>query len=107
MNSHQLAEISERTGAVGREKANKDLGRRLQANISPIRNDLNNQHKRNVSPKSPHRKKNNNDDLPPEPVIVVEVKTQKPTCLKDFAILNKLGDGAYSSVYKVKRLVDG
>lgn len=26
--------------------------------------------------------------------------------LKDFNILNKLGQGAYSSVYKVKRLAD-
>lgn len=27
--------------------------------------------------------------------------------LKDFQILSRLGEGAYSSVYKVKRLVDG
>lgn len=26
--------------------------------------------------------------------------------IKDFQILSKLGEGAYSSVYKVKRLVD-
>lgn len=26
--------------------------------------------------------------------------------LKDFQILTKLGEGAYSSVYKVKRIVD-
>jgi NIMA (never in mitosis gene a)-related kinase len=27
--------------------------------------------------------------------------------LKDFQLLSKLGDGAYSSVYKVKRIADG
>lgn len=27
--------------------------------------------------------------------------------LKDFEIMSKLGDGAYSSVYKVRRLEDG
>lgn len=27
--------------------------------------------------------------------------------LKDFQILSRLGEGAYSSVYRVKRLVDG
>lgn len=27
--------------------------------------------------------------------------------IKDFQILSKLGEGAYSSVYKVKRLADG
>jgi len=26
--------------------------------------------------------------------------------LKDFVIINKLGEGAYSSVYKVQRIVD-
>jgi len=26
--------------------------------------------------------------------------------LKDFKVLSKLGEGAYSSVYKVKRLID-
>jgi hypothetical protein len=26
--------------------------------------------------------------------------------IKDFQLLNKLGEGAYSSVYKVKRLLD-
>ena len=26
--------------------------------------------------------------------------------LKDFQLLNKLGEGAYSTVYKVKRLID-
>ena len=29
------------------------------------------------------------------------------TSLKDFQILQKLGDGAYSSVFKVKRIEDG
>lgn len=27
--------------------------------------------------------------------------------LKDFQILSKLGEGAYSSVYKVRRVLDG
>ena len=27
--------------------------------------------------------------------------------MKDFTIISKLGDGAYSSVYKVKRALDG
>ena len=31
----------------------------------------------------------------------------KRTCVRDFQILSKLGDGAYSSVYKVRRLEDG
>ena len=26
--------------------------------------------------------------------------------LKDFQIINKIGEGAYSTVYKVKRLID-
>ena len=26
--------------------------------------------------------------------------------LKDFQVLSKLGEGAYSSVYKVRRLID-
>ena len=29
------------------------------------------------------------------------------TLMKDFQILNKLGDGAFSVVYKVKRISDG
>ena len=27
--------------------------------------------------------------------------------IKDFQIISKLGEGAYSSVYKVKRITDG
>ena len=34
------------------------------------------------------------------------VEKPRSTVLKDFAIQSKLGDGAYSSVYKVKRLAD-
>ena len=29
-----------------------------------------------------------------------------PMSLKDFVIISKLGEGAYSSVYKVQRIVD-
>jgi len=29
------------------------------------------------------------------------------TTMRDFTILSKIGDGAYSEVYKVKRLSDG
>lgn len=32
---------------------------------------------------------------------------KRTTVLRDFQIMSKLGDGAYSSVYKVKRLEDG
>ena len=32
---------------------------------------------------------------------------KKTTALKDFVIIQKLGDGAYSSVYKVRRVEDG
>ena len=32
---------------------------------------------------------------------------KRTTGLKDFVIMQKLGDGAYSSVYKVKRIEDG
>lgn len=31
---------------------------------------------------------------------------KRTTVLRDFQIMSKLGDGAYSSVYKVKRLED-
>ena len=36
----------------------------------------------------------------------MQYKTQK-TVLRDFQIISKLGDGAYSSVFKVRRLEDG
>lgn len=32
---------------------------------------------------------------------------KRSTQLRDFMILQKLGDGAYSSVYKVRRIEDG
>ena len=32
---------------------------------------------------------------------------QKTTTLKDFDVLNKLGEGAFGQVFKVKRKVDG
>lgn len=32
---------------------------------------------------------------------------QKTTTLKDFEVLNKLGEGAFGQVFKVKRKVDG
>jgi NIMA (never in mitosis gene a)-related kinase len=32
---------------------------------------------------------------------------KRTTVLRDFVIIQKLGDGAYSSVYKVKRIEDG
>jgi len=32
---------------------------------------------------------------------------KRTTILRDFVIIQKLGDGAYSSVYKVKRIEDG
>ena len=38
----------------------------------------------------------------PPPVV----EKPRSTVLKDFKIESKLGDGAYSSVYKVKRLAD-
>ena len=32
---------------------------------------------------------------------------QKQTCLRDFDVLNKLGEGAFGQVFKVKRKQDG
>lgn len=32
---------------------------------------------------------------------------EKTTTLKDFDVLNKLGEGAFGQVFKVKRKVDG
>jgi serine/threonine protein kinase len=31
----------------------------------------------------------------------------RPSCMADFVVMSKLGDGAYSKVFKVKRLADG
>ena len=31
---------------------------------------------------------------------------QKQTCLRDFDVLNKLGEGAFGQVFKVKRKAD-
>ena len=118
MSSRQLGEIIDRTGPMPKEhkdnsKYNNELTKRLQANISPIRHEpVSNRHRLNISPNSP-RRKNNNDDLPPAPTapaeqtVANEVANPRATSLKDFAIMSKLGDGAYSSVYKVKRLADG
>lgn len=36
-----------------------------------------------------------------------EMQYKRTTQLRDFMILQKLGDGAYSSVYKVRRIEDG
>ncbi len=32
---------------------------------------------------------------------------QKQSCLRDFDVLGKLGEGAFGQVFKVKRKVDG
>lgn len=32
---------------------------------------------------------------------------QKQSCLRDFDVISKLGEGAFGQVYKVKRKVDG
>jgi len=31
----------------------------------------------------------------------------KQSCLRDFEVLNKLGEGAFGQVYKVRRILDG
>ena len=36
-----------------------------------------------------------------------DMQYKRKTSIKDFVIMQKLGDGAYSSVYKVKRIEDG
>ena len=35
------------------------------------------------------------------------MQSERQSCLNDFQILNKLGEGSFSSVYRVKRLSDG
>lgn len=42
----------------------------------------------------------------PIPMVSVVVAYNKQMSLKDFVILSKLGEGAYSSVYKVQRVAD-
>ena len=39
--------------------------------------------------------------------MTVPLSPKEPTSLEDFEIIKKIGDGAYSNVYKVKRLYDG
>lgn len=52
---------------------------------------------------SPSKKKNGHPGFSQSD----EMQYKKTTALKDFVIIQKLGDGAYSSVYKVRRVEDG
>lgn len=46
-------------------------------------------------------------DISPSLKSMGHNKSNQPGRLSDFQVIKKLGDGAYSSVYKVKKLSDG
>ena len=117
MSQQQLVKITDRDEDANYNKKS-DLSKPLKINISPIRKVSNAEYIRqrlNISPVV-QRQLNNNEDLPASPYIekekekekeVEKIEKPKTSSLKDFEIVSKLGDGAYSRVYKVKRLADG
>ena len=46
-------------------------------------------------------------DISPSLRSIGNNKSHQPGRLSDFQIIKKLGDGAYSSVYKIKKISDG
>ncbi len=46
-------------------------------------------------------------DISPSLKSIGQNKQNQPGKLSDFSIIKKLGDGAYSSVYKIKKFSDG
>jgi hypothetical protein len=50
--------------------------------------------------------KSDGETLPPT-TSKASPSSKKPTTIEDFSIIKKLGDGAYSTVYLVKRIRDG